>query len=203
MPPHWRELVMERDSSGEIRVHRIHDEIRALHSLREGRRGKAIWVVGADRFRNPADDLPADVDVQRTHDDAALQQPERADAFVAGVCTDLEESLSQVNDGRPQHPNVTLRLHGQNRITRSPLDPQPEPATILRMKAERMRRWPLTRLLDVLKATDLRVGCSEAFPSVASRERLDRTTWHPRVLRCLYGLGTNAGLKRILAGAPS
>jgi TnpA family transposase len=203
IPPNWRELVMERDPSGELRVNRINYEISALHSLREGLRCKAIWVVGADRFRNPDDDLPADFGVQRTHYYAALQQPESADDFVAGVCTDMEESLSRLNDGLPQNPKVTLRLQGQNRIKLSPLDPQPEPANILRMKAELMSRWPMTSLLDVLKETDLRVGFSEAFHSVASREMLDRTILQPRVLRCLYGLGTNAGLKRVIAGAPS
>ena len=57
------------------------------------------------------------------------------------------------------------------------------------MKAELMRRWPMTSLLEVLKETDLRVGFSEAFHSVATRERLDRATLQPRVLRCLYGFG--------------
>ena len=61
----------------------------------------------------------------------------------------------------------------------------------------------MTSLLDVLKETDLRVGFSEAFHSVGSREMLDRTTLQPRLLRCLYGLGTNAGLKRVVVGDPS
>ena len=203
IPLNWRELVMEHDPSGEIRVNRINYEISALHSLREGLRCKAIWVVGADRFRNPDEDLPADFDVQRTTYYAALQQPENADAFIARVRKDMEDALSRLNDGLPQNPKVTLRPKGKNRIKLSPLAPQPEPANILRMKAELMSRWPMTSLLDVLKETDLRVGFSETFHSVASREMLDRTTLQPRVLRCLYGLGTNAGLKRVVAGDPS
>jgi TnpA family transposase len=203
IPPNWRELVMEQDPNGEIRVNRINYEISALHSLREGLRCKAIWVVGADRFRNPDDDLPTDFDEQRTHYYAVLQQPESADDFIAGVRKDMEGSLSRLNDGLPQNPKVTLRANGKNRIKLSPLDPQPEPANMLRMKAELMRRWPMTSLLDVLKETDLRVGFSEVFHSVASREILDRTTLQPRLLRCLYGLGTNAGLKRVVAGDPS
>ncbi len=203
IPPNWRELVIEHDPSGEIRVNRINYEISALHSLREGLRCKAIWVVGADRFRNPDEDLPADFDVQRTTYYAALQQPENADAFLARVRKDMEDALSRLNDGLPQNPKVTLRPKGKNRIKLSPLAPQPEPANILRMKAELMSRWPMTSLLDVLKETDLRVGFSETFHSVASREMLDRTTLQPRVLRCLYGLGTNAGLKRVVAGDPS
>ena len=34
IPPNWRELVMEEDPSGEVRVNRINYEISALHSLR-------------------------------------------------------------------------------------------------------------------------------------------------------------------------
>ena len=203
IPPQWRELVLEHDPNGEIRVNRINYEISALHSLREGLRCKAIWVVEADRFRNPEDDLPADFATQRTTYYAALQQPESADDFIAGVRTAMEDALSRFHDGLPKNPNVSLRTQGKNRIKLSPLDPQPEPANILRMKAELMRRWPMTSLLDVLKETDLRVGFSEAFHSVAAREMLDRATLQPRVLRCLYGLGTNAGLKRVMAGDPS
>jgi TnpA family transposase len=202
IPPHWRELVLEHDPNGEIRVNRINYEISALHSLREGLRCKAIWAVGADRFRNPDDDLPADFATQRTTYYAALQQPESADDFIAGVCKAMENALSRCNDGLPKNPKVTLRVQGKNRIKLSPLDPQPEPATILRVKAELMRRWPMTNLLDVLKEVDLRVGFTDCFQSVASREMLDRATLQPRLLRCLYGLGTNTGLKRVLAGAP-
>ena len=203
VPPHWRELVLEHDASGEIRVNRINYEISVLHSLREGLRCKAIWVAGADRFRNPDDDVPADFDVQRTTYYAALQQPESTEDFIAGVRKAMEDSLSRFNDGLPKNPKVTLRAQGKNRIKLSPLEPQPAPANILRIKAELMSRWPLTSLLDVLKETDLRVGFSDAFHSIASREMLDRTTLQPRLLRCLYGLGTNAGLKRVVAGDPS
>ena len=203
IPPQWRELVMEQDASGAIRVNRINYEISALHSLREGLRCKAIWVVGADRFRNPDDDLPADFDVQRTTYYAALQQPESAEDFIAGVRHTMEEALTRFNDGLPANPKVTLHAQGKNRIKLSPLDPQPEPANILRVKAELMSRWPMTSLLDVVKETDLRVGFSDALHSVAAREMLDRAIVQPRLLRCLYGLGTNAGLKRVVAGDPS
>ena len=45
----------------------------------------------------------------------------------------------------------------------------------------------------------MRVGFTEAFPSLATREILDYETRQPRLLRCLYGLGTNTGLKRMVA----
>jgi hypothetical protein len=55
-------------------------------------------------------------------------------------------------------------------------------------------------LLDVLKETDLRVGFTELFKSLASREHLDRSTLQRRLLLCLFGLGTHTGLKRVAAG---
>jgi hypothetical protein len=113
IPPHWRELVLEHDASGTLRVNRINYEISALHSLREGLRCKAIWVVGADRFRNPADDLPADFDVQRTTYYAALQQPESAEDFIAGVRHAMEEALGRFHDGLPNNPKVTLHAQGK------------------------------------------------------------------------------------------
>jgi TnpA family transposase len=57
----------------------------------------------------------------------------------------------------------------------------------------------MTSLLDVLKETDLRVGFTDAFKTLASREVLSREQLQERLLLCLYGLGTNAGLKRMAA----
>jgi hypothetical protein len=63
-------------------------------------------------------------------------------------------------------------------------------------------RWPMTSLLDILKEADLRLGLTESFTTVASRQILDPDTLRKRLLLCLYGLGTNTGLKRVAAGDP-
>jgi Tn3 transposase DDE domain len=59
----------------------------------------------------------------------------------------------------------------------------------------------MTSLLDMLKETDLRTDFSKAFKSATGRESLDPTTLQKRLLLCLYGLGTNTGLKRVSSGA--
>jgi len=51
--------------------------------------------------------------------------------------------------------------------------------------------------LDILKETDLRVGFTSHFSSMGDREVIDRGILQKRLLLCLYGLGTNTGLKRI------
>lgn len=58
----------------------------------------------------------------------------------------------------------------------------------------------MTNLLDILKEAELRVGFVEALRSVGAREVLDRETLRRRLLLCLHGLGTNAGLKRMTSG---
>jgi hypothetical protein len=61
----WREAVVEKDAQGRQRINRITYEIWVLEALREKLHCKEIWVVGADRYRNPDEDLPADFEVQR------------------------------------------------------------------------------------------------------------------------------------------
>ena len=60
----------------------------------------------------------------------------------------------------------------------------------------------MTGLLDILKETDLRLDFTECFTTVASRRILAADTLRKRLLLCLYGLGTNTGLKRVAAGDP-
>jgi TnpA family transposase len=60
----------------------------------------------------------------------------------------------------------------------------------------------MTRLLDVLKATDLRVGVTQCFRRPTAWESLDRETLQYRLLLTLYGRGTGAGLKRVHMGNP-
>lgn len=67
----WREIVLEKDKDGTGRINRINYEICVLQALRERLRSKEIWVVGADRFRNPDEDLPADFEANR----AATMKP--------------------------------------------------------------------------------------------------------------------------------
>ena len=78
--------------------------------------------------------------------------------------------------------------------------PQPEADGLEPLKAELGRRWPMISLLDMLKETDLRTGFTEAFASSGDRETLDRATLRRRLLLCLYGMGTNTGLRRVAAG---
>ena len=70
------------------------------------------------------------------------------------------------------------------------------------MKTEILRRWGVVGLLDILKEAAMLTGCLDCFQSTGSREALEHELLHKRLLLCLYGMGTNMGLKR-MAGVDS
>jgi TnpA family transposase len=199
--PKWRDIVIEDAPGGGQRINRINYEICVLQTLRERLRCKEIWVAGADRFRNPDEDLPANFAGRRAACYERLGLPMQASDFVEGLRVELADALSALDHGMPHNPGVRLDPRRRHPIIVSPLDPQPEPPGLAAIKAELgRRRWPMTGLLDVVKEADLRTDFTEAFTTAAAREATDRDDVRRRLLLCLYGLGTNAGLKRLAAG---
>jgi TnpA family transposase len=199
----WREVVLETESQGHARVNRISYELCVLHMLRERLRCKEIWVVGADRYRNPDEDVPTDFVAQRQTYYTVLQLPTEAEVFVRQVQQEMREELAALDQTIPHNPEVSILEKAGGWIKLSPLAPQPEPANLVALKEEIARRWPMTSLLDIVKETDLRVGFTRFFRSVTAWENLDRETLHYRLLLTLYGIGTGAGLKRVGMGHPS
>src|SRR5690625_3585039 len=198
--PKWRELMIEQDDHGNKRVNRINYEINALQALREKLRCKEIWIVGADRYRNPDEDLPQDFEERRQENYEALKQSLDPEVTIEKLKQDMKQALEKLDKGLPKNPNVRVTTKGNGWISLSPLEPQQEPAHLSRLKAEVMRRWPMTNLLDILKEADLRVNFTDHFQTTAVRETLDRSTIQKRLILSLYGLGTNTGLKRVSSG---
>ena len=194
----WREAVIEKDAQGRQRVNRITYEICVLEALREQLRCKEIWVVGANRYRNPDEDLPADFEAQRTPYYQALNLPLAPDRFIADLQAEMRNALQTLDAGLPSNPQVRIsRKHGNSWITLTPFDAQPEPPNLTALKAEITATWPMTSLLDMVKEADLRLGFTDALKSPTAYETLDRAILRPRLLFCLHGLGTNAGLQRM------
>jgi len=196
IPAKWQDFMITDGG----RVNLIDYELCLLKALRERIRAKEIWVVGAARHRNPDDDLPKDFDAHRAEYYADLNLSRDAHIFVAAIKAEMEEELRRLNTELPGNAGVRILWRGANRISVSPLPPQPEPPGLTAVKSEVTRRWPMLELLDLLKETALDTGFLDAFKTSGERVMLNPATLQRRLLLCLYGLGTNAGLKRISGG---
>ena len=195
VPAKWRGFLI-----GKGRIALIDYELCVLMALRERIRAKEVWVVGADCHRNPDDDLPKDFEDRRADYYADLGLSQDGPAFVETLRAEMEEELRLLNAALPLSGQVRILWRGSHRISVSPLEPLPEPPGLSALKAEMGRRWPMVSLLDLLKEAALDTGFLDAFQTSAERVALDADVLRRRLLPCLYGLGTNAGLKRIGAG---
>ncbi len=196
----WREILLEKDLDGNERINRINYEISVLQALRERLRCKEIWVVGANRYRNPDEDLPTNFEVQRQAYYQALTLPLDAETFITNLQQKMSQAIHELDQGMPKNQQVSILSKRNGSLKVSPFPPAPEPMNLIRIKAEINQLWPMTSLLDILKETDLRVGFTQQFKSMGTREILERGTLQKRLLLCLYGLGTNTGLMRINTG---
>jgi TnpA family transposase len=200
VPAAWREAVV--DERG--RVERIPYELCVLVALRDAIRRREVWVEGADRWRDPDRDLPADFEASRESHYAALRRPLDPEEFVSDLRGRLAGALAALDDalgsGTSGGVAVTTR-RGEPWISVPRLEALAEPAGLSDLKDEVVRRWGTLDLLDVLKEADFLSAFTAEFSSVASREVIDRGTLRRRLLLCLFALGTNMGIKAVASSA--
>jgi len=104
----WRDAVVEKDAAGRDRINRVTYEVAVLEALREQLRCKEIWVVGANRYRNPDEDLPADFEANRDEYYKALDLPLDADRFISQLQDEMREALGTLNGGLKNNPDVRI-----------------------------------------------------------------------------------------------
>ncbi|OEV04601.1 Tn3 family transposase [Streptomyces oceani] len=196
VPDQWRAAVV--DERG--RIERIPYELCVLVSLRDALRRREIWVVGANRWRNPEDDLPADFEDNRDVHYAALGQPQDADEFITALQGRLRTSLDRFEQALAEGTTggvSIVRKHGEPWIRVSPRGKQEEPESLVAIKAEIERRWGTIDLLDILKYAEFDTDFIAEFASVATREVTAKEVLRRRLLLVLFALGTNMGIKRV------
>ena len=140
------DAVVEKDAAGRDRVNRITYEVAALEALREQLRCKEIWVIGANRYRNPDEDLPADFELKREEYYKALNLPLDADRFITELQTEMCEALNSFDGGLKKNRCVRIVSKGGGWITLTPLDAQLDPPNLTALKTELNAIWPMTTL---------------------------------------------------------
>jgi len=193
----WRGAVIDEQG----RVERIPYELCVLGALRDGIRRREIWVTGANRWRNPEDDLPADFEDNRDVHYDALRQPQDPTAFIATLKEKMACALATFEEAMATNTAGGVKIksrHGDPWVSVPSMDKLPEPSNLDALKKEVERRWGTLDLLDVLKEADLQTGFSDECTTVASREAIPRDVLQRRLLLVLFALGTNMGIKRIV-----
>lgn len=98
----WTTLVYKDIGKGGRRVVRSVYEICTFQALRERLRCKEIWVVGADKWRNPDEDLPHDFEAHRDAHYAALRKPLDPTAFIGQLRAEMRDALAALDTGLPK-----------------------------------------------------------------------------------------------------
>jgi len=200
VPQGWREQVLQKDANGAAQVNCLNYELAVLETLRDKLRCKEIWVAGANKYRNPDEDLPADFVAKREIYYQALDQPNDAEVFIQTLQAKMREGLTRLDKNMPTNPFVKLQAKAGGWIGLTPLEAQPDPPNLAKLKLELGRRWPMTSLLEIFKEAALRIGFSSQFKSISDQSpTLDPAVLQKRLLLCLFALGTNAGIKRLSA----
>lgn len=117
----WLNEVVQVTRSGKLRINRISYEMCVFQTLREQLRCRAVWVQGANCYRNPDDDMPADFTRRRDSYYEALQQPQDAEAFTDRLRQEMVHGLSRLNEGLPRNGWLTLEMGRKHPLKLSPL----------------------------------------------------------------------------------
>jgi TnpA family transposase len=175
-------------------------ELCVLQTLREKLRCKEIWLTAGNRFRNPDEDVPADFSTKRDEYYEALGLPLDADTFIEGLQEQMSLGLKHFNDTLPDNPYVNILPKDNGWIQLTPLEKQVEPTHLRALKNHIRQRWWMTSLLDIIKEVDDRVNFTSHFHSLTGGDKINQAELRKRLLLCLFGLGTNAGLTSVSMG---
>ena len=174
--PDWHDLMYRQDSRGRQRLVRAFYECAVFESLREGLKTKDIWVTGADKWRNPDEDLPPDFAQRRAENYAALGKPLDPAQFIDLFKAELSSELAALRDILPRLPFLDIAERSGGAIKLTPLDALPEPRNLRRLKQAITKRWGTVPLIDMLKETVLRTGCLEQVTWPAARPSTARNS---------------------------
>jgi len=183
------------------KINRMAYEAGVLEELRRQLSCKLIWIEGADRYRNPCEDLPQDFDERKEYYYKELGVPLDGKEFTKKLRDSLDKHLQELNVGISTNPKVKIinskSKNKSGRIKITPYSPQKEPYNIKALQRFINRQWSTISLIDILKEADLRIGFTKHFQTVASKEIIGQEQLLKRLLLCLYAIGSNTGLKRI------
>lgn len=197
----WMEFAIFTPDKGPKRVMRTVYEACVFQALRDRLRCKEIWVTGADKWRNPDDDLPDDFEVRRAECYEKLNKPRDGKVFTAQLKSEMRAELGALDTRLPKLPWVTISgKHRNGAIKFTEPEPQKEPKNLRKLKKAIRKKWGTVALIDILKEAALRTGMLKALAPVGTREAIDEAKLLERLLLIAYAYGTNSGISSVAVG---
>lgn len=158
-------------------------------------------MVGADRWRNPDEDLPDDFETRRAEYYEKLNKPRDAKVFTAQLQAEMRAELGALDTALPKLPWVTIGARQRGgAIKFTEPEPQPEPKNLRKLKKAIQKKWGTIPLIDILKEAALRTPMLKALAPVGTREAVDEAKLLERLLLIAYAYGTNSGIRAVAAG---
>lgn len=199
IPLNWLPFVIiKTDHPLRVRINWNAFELALFERLETELPLKNIWVENAFRYRNPQEDMPHDFDDNEDYYFDLLGLPKDVEDFIKDLKQSLDGHLYQLNESILTNTKVIIKdrkKKGAIKIT--PFDPQTEPQNLELLKTEIAELWPGMNLIDILKEADFRIGFTKRLESAATREAINEDVLTKRLLLCVFGLGSNTGLKRM------
>lgn len=196
----WADLVYRDDTRGRRRVVRMVYEVVTFQALREQLRCKEVWVVGADRWRNPDEDLPADFEARRAEHYGELRKPLDAGVFIDELREEMTAELEALDQAVGDLDWVEIAERKAGAIKFTAPEASPEPTNLRRVEAEVGRRWQAVPLIDMLKEAVLRTGCLHKVTAATGGGHLAPEVLAERLMLAIYAYGTNTGIRSVAGG---
>ncbi|MEV0455883.1 Tn3 family transposase [Catellatospora methionotrophica] len=196
----WGDLAYRTTKDG-VRVVRQVYEIRTFEALCDQLKCKGIWVQGAKEFCNPDEDLQPDFVERRVEHYADLRKPLDPSEFIEQLREEMRASLRALDDAVPDLDFLEIKPRGRDgAIKLSPLEALPEPVNLGWLKKVIAEQWGTIALIDALKESVLRSNCPATIAAMSGRGDMDPAVMLQRLLLCVYGYGTNSGIRAVAAG---
>ena len=197
IPQNWYKMVVTVNK-GQLRINKYNYELAVLEKLKEFLRFKAIWINRSYRYRNPNDDLPKDFNENQESYYNLLNLPLDCKKFTLQLKSLLTKNLTALNTNIPHNKLVIIKNSKVgNNIKVTPSDPQVEPDNIIKLQQEITNKWSSIHLIDILKESDLRINFTKELKTIGKGSSIKSSDLQKRLLLCIFGIGSNTGLKRI------
>jgi TnpA family transposase len=193
----WYNITVTVEKN-QLRINKYNYELAVLEQVKEFLGFKAIWVDKSHRYRDPNKDLPKDFYEKKETYYKSLNLPVDAKEFVKQLKSSLTENLKALNSNISDNKLVQVRKSKVgNNLKITPSNPQDEPNNIIKLQKEISDQWSSIHLIDILKESDLRINFTKELETVGKSSSILSSDLQKRLLLCIFGIGSNTGLKRI------